>query len=246
MQAEKTAVILQSNYIPWKGYFDLVNAADVFILFDEVQFTRRDWRNRNRIIVGGEPRWLTIPVQTKGKYNVAIRDIEVVGANWAIKHWSTVRSAYAKAPFFARYAPGLEDAYDRAASETNLSPINRVFLAYLAACLDINTRFADCAEVPRTSADPTTRLIELCQHFGATRYLSGPAAKNYIDPEAFCGADIELRYADYTGYPEYNQNTQCFEHGVSIIDVLMQVGPDARTHLKSMQRDGLLEYHGQT
>ncbi|OXT02647.1 hypothetical protein B7H23_07105 [Notoacmeibacter marinus] len=241
MTSQKTVVILQSNYIPWKGYFDLMNAADVFVLFDEVQFSRRDWRNRNKIIIQGQPRWLTIPVQSKGKYAAPVSEIEVTDGSWAQKHWTSIELAYGKSPFFRDYAPGLETTYGEAAKETHLSSINRLFLDHLATALGINVTFGRSDSVPRQSDDPAERLIEICRGYGATRYLSGPAAKSYIDPQLFVDAGIDLRYADYSGYPTYAQQSEDFEHGVSIIDMLMTLGPDTASHLKSQIPGGLFE-----
>jgi hypothetical protein len=239
MTIDKTVVILQSNYIPWKGYFDLMNAADVFVLFDEVQFSRRDWRNRNKIIVDGQPRWLTIPVRSKGKYAATISEIGVTDGRWAQKHWTSIKMAYGKAPFFRNYAHGLESVYTAASAETNLSAINRLFLDHLAAALGIEITFGQSETVSRRKSDPTERLIEICKGFGATRYLSGPAARSYIDPQVFTEAGLDLCYADYAGYPDYAQQSDSFEHGVSVIDLLMMVGPDAINHLKSRTPGGL-------
>ncbi len=232
---KKTLVILQSNYIPWKGYFDLMNAADEFVIFDEVQFTRRDWRNRNKLIVGGELKWMTIPVESKGRYDAAICEIEVSDPQWAKKHWTTIQHAYGKAPFFAQYRDRLEAAYKSAEGLSHLSAINRLFLEMLADLLSISTPMSRSEEIPRTTEDPAGRLLEICKAKGATTYLSGPAAKAYIDPVLFRDAGIELGWADYRGYPSYPQAHEPFEHGVSVIDLLMRVGPEARDYLKTGQ-----------
>lgn len=238
---ERTLVILQSNYIPWKGYFDLMNAADLFVVFDEVQYTRRDWRNRNKIVIDGAAKWLSIPVQTKGKYDASIAEIEVSDNAWAANHWNSIRLAYGKAPFFDVYRDGLEDTYVSAGALSHLSAINRLFLEHLAPMLGIDTEIAESRAVARTTHDPAARLVEICQAFGATCYLSGPAAKSYIDPDLFDAAGIRLEYADYEGYPSYAQNSETFEHGVSVIDLLMHTGDDARSHLKSTHPCGLFE-----
>ncbi len=229
----KTVVILQSSYIPWKGYFDLVNAADVFVLYDEVQYTRRDWRNRNKIIVDGVPKWLTIPVESKGRYEAAITDMQVADDKWADKHLNTIRHAYRKAPFFADFFPRIEDAYRDAARMSQLYAVNRLFIERLSRMIGAETVFAVSQDTPRTTSDPTRRLAEICTAHGATMYLSGPAAKAYLDPAVFDDAGIDLRYCDYTGYPAYEQASGTFEHGVSVIDLLLRVGPEAKTHLKS-------------
>jgi hypothetical protein len=232
----KTIVILQSNYLPWKGYFDLMAAADEFLLFDEVQFTKNDWRNRNRIVRNGKLHWLTLPIRTAGRFGAAIRDVEVAGANWAAAHWQTLRQAYRSAPHFKTVGPLLEQAYTATAALNRLSPINEHFLRSLAAVLRLDTTILNADTVPRTTDDPTKRLLEICQARGATAYVSGPAARAYLDLAAFRAAGIAVCFADYSGYPTYPQECSPFEHGVSVIDPLMQCGPDARSHLKALVR----------
>ena len=233
MKPNKSIVILQSNYIPWKGYFDLLAAADEFLIFDEVQYTRRDWRNRNKVIVAGQPQWLTIPVQSKGRYDTPIDQMEIVDPVWAEKHWATIALNYRKAPFYSEIAPVLEPLYIGVAHIQKLSEINELFLRALANTLDIQTAISRANNVPRTTDDPTDRLIEICLARGATTYISGPAAKAYLDKAKFDAVGIDLKFADYSGYPVYDQGTAAFEHGVSIIDLLMQCGPAARAQLKS-------------
>lgn len=232
----KTLVILQSNYLPWKGYFDLMAASSEFVVFDEVQFTRRDWRNRNRIVLGGRLHWLTLPVQAKGNYLAPIDQIEIADRGWAEKHWTTIRHAYAKAPHFAKIGPALEQTYVNATELTRLSDVNALFLERLAGLLGIEARMVSSSSIPRTTPDPTERLIEICQARGATHYLSGPAARAYIKKNFFDDAGISLSYANYAGYPTYDQGTETFEHGVSIVDTLMRCGSTAKSHLKSLSR----------
>jgi hypothetical protein len=236
----KTIVILQSNYIPWKGYFDLMAVADEFLLFDEVQFTKNDWRNRNRIVLDGRLHWLTVPVRTAGQFGLAIEHVEVSDRHWARSHWETLQQAYRKAPFFKSIAPALEEAYRAAAGITRLSEINEHFLRTVATLLDIGTSIIPAGIVPRTSRDPTQRLLEICRARGATAYVTGPAARAYLDEAAFRAAGIALFYADYGGYPVYVQGLDPFEHGVSIVDLLMQCGVQARNHLKAFSDRNLL------
>lgn len=230
---DKTIIILQSNYLPWKGYFDLIASADTFVVFDDVQYTRRDWRNRNYIVHGGRKVLLTIPVATKGKYNAKISEIEISDPAWTRKHWGTIRQAYAKAPYFSEYEDALEAAYKEAEGITHLSTVNCRFLSLLMGFLDIDTRMANSADVPHGAETPTDRLIEICCAHEATRYVSGPAAKAYIEADKFHQSGIELRYADYSGYPDYDQRSDEFDHHVSMLDLLMNCGPAARNHLKS-------------
>jgi WbqC-like protein family len=235
---EKTIAILQSNYIPWKGYFDIIAAADEFLIFDEAQFTRRDWRNRNKIVIDARPHWLTIPVASKGRFDAPIKDMEVSEAGWAEKHWRSIKHAYGKAPFFSQYAPIIEQAYQHAVTLTRLTEINEMFLAVICNCLSIETAMRHTDEVPRAADNPTARLVEICVARGATTYLSGPAARDYIETAHFEAAGVKLVYADYSGYPLYSQGGTTFEHGVSMIDVLMRCGPSARDHLKSVREAG--------
>lgn len=233
MRPEKSIAILQSNYIPWKGYFDLIAAVDEFLIFDEVQFTRRDWRNRNKIVVQGTVKWLTIPVKTKGRYLEPIEEIETDGHGWAEQHCKTINHAYKRAPHFAEYQAILEATYQKAAGLLRLTEINELFLRTITGLLDIGTPITRANIVPRTTRLPTNRLVEICLGRHATEYVSGPAARTYIELAKFTNAGIALRYADYAGYPVYEQHATAFEHGVSILDLLMRCGPAARRHLKS-------------
>lgn len=232
----KTIVVLQSNYLPWKGYFDLMAAADEFLLFDEVQFTKNDWRNRNRIVLNGKPHWLTLPVRTAGRFGTAIQDVEVAKADWARTHWETLRQAYRAAPHFKPIGRSLERDYELAAPLDRLSQINEHFLRSIAALLELETIILRADVVARTTQDPTARLLEICKARNATSYVSGPAARSYLDLATFREAGIAVYFADYSGYPAYPQGCEPFEHGVSIIDALMQCGLDARSQLKAFGR----------
>ncbi len=241
MGQKKSIAILQSNYVPWKGYFDIVAAVDEFLIFDEVQYTRRDWRNRNKIIVQGAPSWLTIPVKSKGRFDGPIDEMEVAGHSWAETHWKTIAHAYGKSDYFSLYQPTLQSTYEKAASLALLTEVNELFLRALAGILDIRTTIARSREVPRFTQSPTERLVEVCLSRGATQYLSGPAARTYIEIDKFERGGIELRYADYSGYPGYDQKSDVFEHGVSVLDTLMRCGPGTRGHLKALvNRESLL------
>src|SRR5438046_1993127 len=132
----KRVAIVQSNYIPWKGYFDLVRLADEFILYDDVQYTRRDWRNRNRVKTPRGLEWITIPVEVKGKYHQRIRDTRISDASWGKKHWATLTHNYAKAPFFRAYREIFEPLY-LGSLPPMLSEVNRLFIETICPLLDI-------------------------------------------------------------------------------------------------------------
>jgi hypothetical protein len=227
--AGKRVAILQSAYIPWKGYFDLIRRVDEFILYDDAQYTKRDWRNRNRIKTPNGPLWLTIPVDVKGRFLQAIKDTSVSDPAWRERHWRSIQASYARAPFFQTYKPMLEDLYAGCTSDS-LSEINCRFIKALCALLSIETPLTWSMDyvLPEGS---TERLVALCRQAGATEYLSGPAARAYINPALFEEAGIALTYIDYSGYSEYSQLHPPFDHHVSVIDLLVHTGPAAEAHL---------------
>jgi hypothetical protein len=226
----KTVAIVQSNYIPWKGYFDLIGLSDEFILYDDVQFTKRDWRNRNKIKTPTGPQWLTIPVLTKGKFEQPINQTEIGDMNWPRKHWPTIVQNYAKAPHFAEYRERFQTLYEEC-SETMLSKVNHRFLAAICWMLGIGTKISWSSDYPLADGK-TERLVGLCKAAGATTYLSGPAAKAYMDESLFAAQGIDVKYMDYTGYAEYDQLYPPFEHGVSVLDLIFHTGADAPRYLK--------------
>ena len=231
----KKVAILQSNYIPWKGYFDIINSVDEFILYDDVQYTKNDWRNRNRIATPNGPAWLTIPVSARGRTSQAVKIKDVVvsdsGAGWNRKHWRSIANNYAKANHFQTHRELFEDLY-LGLDETFLSRINYRFLTAICGILEIDTKLTWSMDY-RLGEGKTARLVDLCRQAGATEYLSGPAAKDYLDEDLFRRAGITIRYMDYAGYPEYEQRFSPFEHGVSVIDLIFNEGPDARRFMKS-------------
>jgi len=229
----KVVAIVQSNYIPWRGYFDLIGGADEFILYDSVQFTRRDWRNRNRIKTPQGLHWLTIPVHSKGRYHQSIAETEIQDPAWADQHWRTIRQHYASAAGFDAWADRLEELYVASRAERLLSAVNERFLRGVCDMLGIETTITRCSDYAPPAGDATGRLLALCHAAGAATYLSGPSAREYLDVERFEQAGICVRWADYSGYPEYPQPFGPFEPAVGIVDLLLNTGGDARSYLKN-------------
>jgi WbqC-like protein family len=229
----KRVAIVQSSYIPWKGYFDLIRSVDEFILLDDVQFTRRDWRSRNQIKTRQGLTWLTIPVRSKGLYTQLIQDTCVSDARWADKHWATLHASYARAPFFGLVAETLAPVYERLAAVERLSAINYELMAAICRLLGVTTRLTWSADYD-AAAGKNERLIELCGKAGATHYLSGPSARGYINERQFADAGITVEFADYSGYPEYPQLYPPFEHAVSVVDLLFSTGPEATHYMKPL------------
>lgn len=228
----KTVAILQSCYIPWKGYFDIIGLVDHFIIYDDMQYARRHWHNRNRVMTREGPAWLTIPVNSKGKYLQNIDEV-TVSEPWAERHWKTIQSNYARAPFMGRYREWLRGLYEEADRLERLSEINALFLRAIAGELGLHTTFSWSSDYYSVEGRKTDRLLALCRAAGADSYLSGPSARNYLEGHKFADADIAVEWMDYSGYPEYPQLHATFEHGVSIIDLLFNIGVDARRYMKS-------------
>jgi hypothetical protein len=228
---KKRIAILQSNYIPWKGYFDLINMVDEFVLFDDMQYTKRDWRNRNKIKTLNGLTWLTIPVEVKGKYFQKINETIVSDKDWAKKHWQTITHSYSKAKYFKEYKAVFEELY-LTCDEAYLSQINYKFITTINEILGVKTKLRWSSEFELVDGQ-TEKLLAICKQCNANTYLSGPAAKDYFDIELAEKENIKVEWMDYIGYKEYNQLFPPFEHGVSIIDLIFNEGNQTKEFLKS-------------
>lgn len=225
------AFISQSDYIPWKGYFDAINMADVYVLYDGMQYTKGDWRNRNRIKTPNGLQWLSIPVKVKGKFFQKINETEIVDNNWRKKHWNSVTQNYNKTKFFKDYMPLFEELY-LSGNEKLLSEINYKFLKAITNLLGIKTQLIWSSEF-ELKGDRSEKLINICKDLNATGYISGPTAKGYLDEGLFKQNGIEIYWMDFSCYPEYPQLFGSFEHSVSILDLLFNTGPQATLFMKS-------------
>jgi hypothetical protein len=221
----KTVAIVQSNYIPWKGYFDLIRNVDEFILFDDVQYTRRDWRNRNKIKTAQGMQWLTIPVEVKGKFLQKINETVVSDPNWNTTHLNAIRQNYARAPHFANYKTWLEGLY-LGCTEKYLSHINHRFMVEICKELGITTPITWSSDYDIVEGK-NQRLIHLCQQAGASVYISGPAARDYMDLTQWHEAGIEVLFANYDDYIEYHQLYPPFNHFVTVLDLILNEGKAA-------------------
>jgi hypothetical protein len=220
-------VILQPSYIPWRGYFDQIRQADIFIFYDDVKYDKNGWRNRNRIKTKDGLQWLTIPVLNKGveENHTPINAVPINWAqNWNHKHWNALRLAYSKAPFFKTYEDVFAAFYER--HDEYLSTFTIDLTIAISSLLGMHTQFVRSSELEGISGTKTERLINILTRLGATSYLSGPSAENYLEPEQFAQAGIALSYIQY-GYPEYEQLFPPYEAQVSILDLLFMKGPQA-------------------
>lgn len=225
----KVALITQSNYIPWKGYFESIAKSDLFVIYDDVQYTKRDWRNRNLIKTKNGLQWLTIPVEVSGRYSQRIDEVKVADPKWQTKHWETIRHAYRQAPAFEEVSEWLEPLFVNATHEY-LTDVNQHLLNGICERLLIKTEVRRSSEF-QLSADRNERLVELCVMNNVNHYITGPAAKAYLDESLFMKHNVTVEYLDYSGYPEYQQSHGPFVHGVSVIDVLFATGSAARSYV---------------
>ena len=228
----KKIAILQSNYIPWKGYFDLINMVDEFIFYDEVQYTKNDWRNRNKIKTPQGIQWLTIPVRQES-LDQKIKDTKISDKKWNIKHWRTISQNYSKAKYFKDYKDIFEELY-LTCDEEYLSEINYKFITTINEILEIKTKLRWSSEFELVDGQ-TEKLLGICKDCNADIYLSGPAAKDYFNEELAKQENIKVEWMDYSGYKEYEQLNPPFEHGVTILDLIFNEGDRAKEFMKSFK-----------
>jgi hypothetical protein len=224
-------VILQPSYIPWRGYFHQIQKSDVFVFYDDIQYDKHGWRNRNRIKTANGSQWLTIPVLKKGNVEKSrkIREIEIAWDRpWNRRHLAAITQSYGKAPYFDWLQPLLNKWY--AQTPVLLADFTIALTIELAACLGIrNTRFVRSSEI-NVGGSRTDRLIEIVRAVGCDHYVSGPAARNYLEEGRFHSAGVTLEYMTYA-YDEYPQLYPVFDPNVSILDLMMMTGERAPLHI---------------
>lgn len=224
--------MIQSNYIPWRGYFDFIDDVDLFIFYDDVQYTRKDWRNRNKIKTPNGCLWLTVPVKFSMNQMILIQDAKIdYSQQWIKKHINSVRLAYSKALFFEKYFDEFEEILNR--NYETISELNITLIRWCMKHLGINTELKMSSEII-SEGHKTDRIIDILKKVKARSYVVGPAAKNYIEIEKFKKAEIALEFKEYF-YQEYAQLHGNFEPHVSVLDLLFNCGEDSRKHLKSLQ-----------
>lgn len=230
----RKVAIIQSNYIPWKGYFDIIHDVDIFVFLDDVQYTTRDWRNRNLIKTPHGLKWLTIPVNATR--NSKIYEVKIADKEWAKTHWRTIQHCYARTTFFNQYKNFFEDFYLKK-EWIYLSELNQTLIKEIAQkLLNIKTIFYDSREIP-TEGKKQDKLLSILKYLKADIYISGPSAINYLKPDDFIKEGIKLIYKDYNGYPQYPQLFGNFEHNVSIIDTIFNTGEKAPYYIWGWRND---------
>jgi hypothetical protein len=216
--------MLQPNYIPWKGVFDLISRVDIFVFYDDVQYTKRDWRNRNKIKTKDGEKWLTVPIKNKGKQ--LIYEVEIDNQiKWQENHFKTIKNSYSNSPFFKNYEFIIEEIYLNKRWE-KISDLDVYSTKYLANLLNLDVKWILASELGITGNKEGEKIIKICKELGCDYFINGPSAKKFMDIDLFKKSNIELDFMVYK-YPEYKQLHGEFSHFVSIIDVLFNCGPDA-------------------
>jgi hypothetical protein len=225
--------ILQSNYLPWKGYFDLINAADLVVIYDSVQYTKNDWRNRNRIATSSGLVWLTLPIRTAGRIQQSIREAEISEDRIISRHLKTLDQTYGRQTGYLEVRESLAKAVGDLIGVNSLHLVNTKLIRLVCGWLEIRTDFVDDRELIESEGSASERVLSICKRLGATHYLTGPAGLNYLDTMSFNRSSIEIETIDYSHYPRYPQLLKDnFVHSVSILDLIANCGTvSARTHL---------------
>lgn len=221
------AVILQPMYLPWIGYFNLIDQSDVFVFLDDVQFSVQSWQQRNKIKTSQGWLWLTVPILRE--FGSKIKEIKVNNnINWSKKHWASVRQNYSKAPYFKEYSKPFEEIYSQ--EWEYLADLDITLIKVITTTLGLKTEFVLSSELA-VEGEKTERVINILEKLGASEYISGPAAKSYIEVEKFTEAGITLYWHEYE-HPVYPQLYGEFIPYLSVIDLLFNCGPESKRYIR--------------
>ena len=218
--------ILQPNYIPWKGVFDLISRVDVFVFYDDVQYTIKDWRNRNKIKTPNGELWLSVPVIHKGKSQQLICDAEINNSTpWQKNHYKSLKLSYSKSKFFKEYEFILEALYLNQ-SWDSIAELDIFATKLIADSLGLNVEWQRSSTLNYKGSKTGDKVIQICRHFECDHFINGPSSRIFMDEKLFHEAEITLEYIDYN-YDAYQQPHPPFSHYVSALDVLFNCGPEA-------------------
>ena len=227
----KKIALLQPNYIPWKGVFDMISRVDIFVFYDDVQYTHRDWRNRNKIKTSNGEIWLTVPV--KEVYGQKICETEIdTSQKWQIKHYKSITQSYSKTKFFKNYEALLNKIYMQ--NWNNLNELNIFCTKEISASLGLFPQWVKSSDLQIEGDKNGEKIIKICKHLKANHVINGPSSQNFLDENLFKKNDIILEYMEYF-YPEYTQAYPPFSHNVSILDLLFHCGPNSKEYIKSIK-----------
>lgn len=224
----------QPAYIPWLGLVDKIAQADTFVSFDRVQYLPKEFQNRNRIKTAHGPIWLTVPVHRKGYRVKPLNEILVNNElPWRRRHWRSIQMAYGKAPFFDQYAHALEEFY--AFEWRRLADLNEAMLQWLLAELGVDVTFLRASDHD-FQGTKSELVLDMCRRLGATTYIFGALGRDYADVAAFEAAGVEVRFQDYQ-HPVYSQLHGAFVPNLSVLDLLLNCGPDSLRIIRGRERE---------
>ncbi|MBU1564935.1 MAG: WbqC family protein [Proteobacteria bacterium] len=220
--------INQPAYLPWIGYFERIAMSDMHVVLDHVQFEKNSMLNRNRLRTATGWSWITVPVKTKGKFgNLPICDVEVADPEICLKHIKSIQANYGRAEYFNAKSVALFDilrrSWDRLIDLTG--SVNELLLKEL----EIETELV-CSSNYTWESTKGNLVLEICRHFGATEYISGPFGRNYLDLEAFAKVGVKVRFHDFQ-IKEYAQCFYGFEPYMSAIDLIINCGESSRDYI---------------
>jgi hypothetical protein len=223
----RKVAILQPNYIPWKGVFDLISRVDCFVFLDDVQYTSKDWRNRNKIKTPNGEIWLSVPVHTKGRRGQLISEAQIeTETSWQEKHFRSIRNSYSKAPFFKQFEYLLEDLY-LGREWLSISDLSIHSTMWLAKALDIEVEWYKSSDLSKAGSKDGEKALKICNLLQGDYFINGPSSRDFMDESLFIEKGVTLEYIEYD-YPEYPQLHGPFVHQVSVLDVLFNCGPSSR------------------
>lgn len=230
----KKIAMLQPNYLPWKGVFDLIDQVDVFVFYDDVQYTKRDWRNRNKIRTNNGDIWLSVPViSSRGDL---ICDVKINNeSDWQKKHYQTIKTNYSKAPHFDEYSYLIDDIYLNNKWDY-LNDLDIFATKIIATALGIQCKWVKASDLNISGAKDGEKIIKICKKLECDYFINGPASKEFMNEELFKHENISLNYIEYS-YPEYTQLQKPFNHYVSVLDLIFNCGSES---IKLIRSRGML------
>ena len=232
------AVIEQPTYLPWMGYFGMIDAVDIFVFYDDVQFVNRSWQRRNKIKVPKGEIWLSVPVIQN--FGQKINEVKINNnLNWRDKHWTSIKHHYSKAPFFQKYRDSFEKIYKK--EWEYLVDLNITLIKKISEILGLDTEFMLSSELRGVKGTKTDRLINILKLIGADEYITGPGTKAYIEPENFKGNDIALYWYEFN-HPSYAQLYGDFVPYLSVIDLLFNMGGESIKLLREGEENAVKEH----
>ena len=229
--------ISQPTYLPWLGYFDLIEQADQFVILDTVQFEKQSWQQRNRIKTAAGLQWLTVPVHFRGRLEQRIHEVQIRDSSFKADHLRAIELAYRRAPYFGEYYPALECHLGTAEEGSRLVDLNCGLMRWMLEALRIATPLYFASQIP-VEGKRTELLASICRHLGASAYLSPVGAADYLlgEMEIMTRAGVDVSFQNYA-HPEYRQLFPPFVPYASALDLLFNEGPNSQEILRSGRRE---------